>query len=156
MRTDTIRFATYAANPVYLTTEKTVLRSGLNKRVQRFAVWLGNKLGIFERDYEKTVSYDVAQLDMRRVIDEVAKHKANIEQITSRRAKYLIVGRDQMDKLRLEDMTLRHLGKYPAYMGEQYADRNGTVHNRRFYYDLEVLFVPYIDGCFVLPDLESL
>lgn len=151
MSMDTIRFATYQATPVYLEVPRRSVKKDLPNWLARAVVWIGEKCGVLERDYERTVSYQVAELDMRGAIDEMAKHAANMEMIQSNRAKYLIVGRDQMKRLDMQDWAIRNLGTRQIPFGVAYGD--GT--ERRYLYGLEIILVPYIDGCFVLPDLEK-
>ena len=116
-------------------------------------MWLGDKLGVFKKDYEQSVSYEEHRLDFNLIVQDVAKHQANLELITSQRAKYLIVGRNQMDKFRIHDYVARNLGTHqmPPF-AMQYSER-GEIKTRTFHHNLEVIFVPYIDGAFILPDI---
>lgn len=150
---NTIRFRTFENVPAYVDVTVRTLRPDLPKWSQRLFVWLGDKLGVFKKDFERSVSYEEHQLDFNLIVQDVAKHECNLEMIASQRGKYLIVGRNQMDKFRLHDFAARNLGTHltPPF-GMQYMER-GERKTRIFHHELEVIFVPYIDGAFILPDI---
>lgn len=153
MREGLIRFATYEFLPVQYQIERQEIREDLVKWHQRLAVWLAKKAGAVKHGYEQKVSYETRTFDMRGAMERMLEHRHNFEMVSSGRAKYLIVGRDQMDKLYMQDALIRHLGVHrtPPIV-KAYSDR-GAISHREMFYDLEVVYVPYIDGCFVLPDL---
>lgn len=138
-----IRFNTYEYKPAYFETPVKTVRSELT-RVQRWFVWLADRLGVFKADYERTVKYETTTLDLREIVSGVMEHQHNLMALNSGRAKYLIVGRDQYRGMMMSQEA-RNLGLFPMPIG-------GTPPS---FAGLEVVVVPYIDGAFILPDLDQ-
>lgn len=151
-----VRFATYENTPIRYSTPVRTIREKLN-RMQRLLVWLCEKFGVVKAIYEESVKYESHTMDFDIVKDSVMKHRCNLEMISGGRAKYVIVGRDQIDKMRFHDMVVRHLGTMQFRLNQQIRDPHdhpaAPPRVREYYHDLEVIFVPYIDGCFVMPDV---
>lgn len=157
MKEGLIRFATYEHKPMMTDIDRVYLRKGLDRWYHRAFVWLGTKLGIYEKGFERSVSYETVEIDMRGSISKMLEHRHNLEMVSGKRAKYLILGRDQMNKVAMQDMVIQHLGVHQVPLMVPVINHRSLPSeptHRRMMYDLEVIVVPYIDGCFVLPDLD--
>lgn len=162
---DIIRFHTY--EPMKITTEIESLKfePNLTKWYQRLFLWIGRKLGIIYYGFDKVVKYKTQQIDLSDIKKAIAENKTNLLLMSQKRAKYVIVGRKQFEELHTQSANeiyqIQHLGthRFEWYQPNPYSERyyGGMAQPPlKMSMDLQVIYVPYIDGCFVMPDFQDL
>lgn len=97
----------------------------------------------FERAMTK-----IEQFTTESLVDIILESDAVMQEIYHRRAKYVIVGREQMERLIPETDFMQHfMFEFP----HQYMTRKTYPTNA--FSGIRVVFVPWMDGLLVLPEL---
>lgn len=108
--------------------------------LQRLCCRILDKLGAWY--YQDRVQYQTVDMNLGDLVQALYTNVRDIRLLTGKQSKYLIVGRQQqMEILKWAD---------PFYVRV-----DASRFNRIEFYGLTVVCVPWIDGLFVLPDLES-
>lgn len=118
--------------------------------LQRACFWVLKKLGAFASFSEEHIQR--VDIDLDKLVEAVMRNRADVEMLYRKRAKYLVVGADKFYEL--------SVSVQPHYMTftvpHQFNARVG-YNNRpmpQMFAGLQVIVVPWIDGMFVLPELE--
>jgi hypothetical protein len=92
------------------------------------------------------------RLDLDKLVDALMRNKIDVERIYNKRAKYLVIGGDKW--LALTNDTAHNLQMFTVpYDFNARVGFNSTPTPKMFA-GLKVIVVPWVDGLFVLPELE--
>jgi hypothetical protein len=114
--------------------------------LQRWAFWLLDKLSA--RACDESITYSTVHVDGNDIIQAVMRNRADIERLYNKRAKYLVIGAEDLARL-LNEPSIRQMMRFrfPVQIGG-FDGRCGIL-------GLEVVVVPWLSGFFVMPDLEK-
>jgi len=133
-----ISFPTYTLN---IPTHYLAPKRNAPRRLRRLLLRLRNFLNTFDDNVE--APYTVVTLDTRKLMDMINDHAYDIRRRTGADPKYIIMGRD----------------KYYQLTGE-IAQRSPRIIDlttpTTSVMGMSLIVVPWIDGLFCLPDLDSL
>ena len=101
--------------------------------------------------FDEYVTYDRVLIDTDKVVDIVRRNRANVmELLGSDKAKFVVMGSHQFDE------AIHSTTSSGIHGPTQFAfDAKLDIADRWRMYGLQVIVVPWIDGCFVLPDLKT-
>jgi hypothetical protein len=130
-------------------------------------VWLQNLaykiLKKFGKPYEiEVIKYSRYTLSVPSLIKAIEQSSNNLQMLMSRRAKYLIIGEDMYYKLTQEKRREENISGYPIFgvnmiqpSSQSPFETNYDYRKREMLFGLTVVVVPWVDGLFVLPDLDK-
>lgn len=97
--------------------------------------------------YDTQVTYSTVEVDTSKIVEALMQHQSDVHMLMERRAKYLVIGVDAFAELS-NDPMIRN------YMRFDFQTKIG-YNNRYQMLGLECIVVPWIQGFFILPDLEA-
>jgi hypothetical protein len=120
--------------------------------LQKVCFWLLKLLGAhakFAQEHIKRVD-----IDLNKLVDALMRNRADVEMLYHKRAKYLVVGADKFEDLVTspEVQASYMMFEVPLHFNAR-AGYNGRPMPQMFA-GLQVVVVPWIDGMFVLPELD--
>lgn len=124
--------------------------------LQRLLIRLWKKLG--GRVRQDFVQYKYITVSLDDLVKAAMSNQANVMRIYNRESKYLIVGRTQFALIAQNYSRFDSLDSYLRFsIPFEYNARVGvdSCPQPKMFAGLEVVVVPWIDGLFVLPDLEG-
>lgn len=146
-----LRIPIIDSQPIYVDVDKFEYVKG-DIWYQRLALWLAEKVGVLKRKtIPEIASYKFAELDIKDINEAIFKQRENINMMTSGKAKYVLIGHSFIPELARASYLGSHQFSYVT-TGINRFERSYTKH----LLGLELLFLPYIEGVVVLPDLEDL
>lgn len=97
-------------------------------------------------------TYSRTEIDSRKVIDLLVEHCKNIQSLLGDHPtpKYAVMGNRQFREC-IDSARTGAPAKHPFQFHVSFPGRGGMR-----VFGLEVIVVPWIDGCFILPDLDQL
>jgi hypothetical protein len=113
--------------------------------LQRICIWVLDKLGC--QYYDIQSNFETVTIDFDDIVELVLDQRYAIEYITGKRCKYLVLGREQMVKLRVS-VSGQMLFQFP------YDYRASIRSDSMTFAGLNVVFVPWFDGILCLQELE--
>jgi len=139
--------------------------SWLKTKIFNITCWVLEKIGLkleLLLNVEKTVVYKSYRISYDDINYLIRKHSIDLEYIWHERPQYLVIGQDTFYKLYGKSAT--SFSMFPSElainMDLPYYDSEFDKVNDRFSYRTETLFwgfkvlvVPWIDGCFLLPNI---
>lgn len=113
--------------------------------LQRWLFKLLAKLGA--NSLEKSVTYKTVEIDTTRILEALFENQRNVMELYNKRARYVVIGRKDFTRFCSD----------PEYRDPLYFNFSAPIgiNNQRTILGLEVVVVPWIDGFFVLPDLNE-
>ena len=149
----------------YLTKNKFYTDGWWRKKALNVVIWILKKLKL-KTDHVYAEPYDVVmrshtihRYDLEQVI---RKHKIDMDFVWHERPRFLVVGQDVFQELTSEKLRAFHSyqEELPIYNDVPNYDRFGDFYGGQQQYRRETLFwgfkvllVPWINGCFLLPDV---
>lgn len=115
----------------------------------RSALWVLRKCHaeLWGSWHDEVPAYDVAELDTSRLMEMVSRNARNIRMLYNQEAKYIVVGYDKfLELVRVKSELMYFSTDFTAHL-------NGIDGVRVM--GLKLVVVPWVDGIFVLPDLEK-
>jgi hypothetical protein len=111
----------------------------LQKRLFKLLRWMKAD------SFDKVIKYNTRTIDTSKIVEAIRFNKYDIERLYYKKARYVIMGYDAFTAL---DGEMREFLRFeaPIRMG---------MGNRSEIMGLEIIVVPWIEGFFVLPDLEK-
>lgn len=110
------------------------------KFIQKICFYILKKLNCNYINRNEFVDYE--QIFVNDVIDIIYEYKDQLQLIFDKKAKYLILGKKQIEKLKVSQME---------YLDFKIPD---TYKNEKIYLaGLKVILIPWIDGVIVLPNI---
>jgi hypothetical protein len=118
-------------------------------RLQRLCFWFLAKIGAY--DMQAVVSYKRVDLNLDDVVRATLEHEQNIYTLTHRKGKYLVVGNKQWMELAKQAADQFVMFPFPP----NYRANIHPREHQNMFAGMKIVVVPWIDGLFVLPDLEK-
>lgn len=122
--------------------------------IQKICFWILKKLECQIKDTE--IKYTRTAINLDSLFDAVLENKVMMRMIYNREAKYLIVGNDYYEKF------MKEIAKSEndfIYFNVPYEYKSKVFYNgvreEGIFRGLKVIFVPYLEGIFCLPDLNQ-
>lgn len=97
--------------------------------------------------YDTTVEYTTVEIDQTSIIDALMRNRIDLERLYNKRARYVVMGPDDFRRFcTAPEINNMMMVNFTAPVG---------MNGKRTILGLEVVIVPWIDGFFVLPDLNE-
>ena len=128
--------------------------NGRIKFLQKICFWVLKKLDCQIKDTE--IKYTRTEINLDSLFDAVIENRVMMRMIYNREAEYLVIGKDYYEKF-IKELSKSKMEFYSFNVPYDYKARvltNG-VRQEGIFRGLKVLFVPYLDGIFCLPNLKE-
>jgi hypothetical protein len=97
--------------------------------------------------YDTAIEYTTVEIDPSNIIDALMRNRVDVERLYNKRARYVVMGpRDFQRFSSAPEINSMLMFSFSTPIG---------MNGKQTILGLEVVIVPWIDGFFVLPDLES-
>lgn len=96
---------------------------------------------------QTSVSYETVEIDTSNILNALMENQRDVEMLYNRRARYVVMGPRDLARL-CDQPEIRELMRF------NFTSLIG-INSRRTVLGLEVVVVPWVEGFFVLPDLEQ-
>lgn len=94
--------------------------------------------------YDTAIEYTTVQIDPSSIIDALMRNRVDVERLYNKRARYVVMGPGEFHRFCTGPET------------NSVMRLNIGIHGKRTMLGLEVVIVPWIEGFFVLPDLDAI
>ena len=127
---------------------------GKIKFLQKICFWVLKKLDCQIKDTE--IKYIRTEINLDDLFDAVVENRVMMRMIYNREAEYLIVGKDFYEKF-MKDVSNSVNNLISFYVPYEYRAKvqSNGVRQEGIFRGLKVVFVPYLDGIFCLPNLKD-
>lgn len=125
------------------------LESAGHTNIQRLCYWILDKIGHGTAYYDR-ITYNVIQVNFDNLVDELLKHEDMVYQFTRNRKGYLVVGRDYYHRVYSAELNYFFHINFPVDFEAKIYPRE----NRFMFKGYPIIFVPWIEGMFILPELK--
>lgn len=115
--------------------------------LQRLCYWILDRLG-HETAYQEIITYKTTQVNFDNLVDELFKHEDVVYQMTHNPKGYLIVGRDFQHRIYSEELNHFFHMNFPGGLNIQPREL------QLVFKGYPIIFVPWIEGMFILPELK--
>lgn len=114
--------------------------------LQRLLFWTLNKLKAYS--YDTKVTYTTTEIDTSKILDALMQNQCNAEMLYHKRAKYVVMGPSEFSRFSGE------MRDHAPFMQFNFDARVGFGRSMTTL-GLECVVVPWIEGFFVMPELNN-
>lgn len=100
--------------------------------------------------FVQSVTYTTTEIDTGKILDAVMRNQADAERLYFKRAKYVVMGPREFAQF----SSTSGKDLYPQFMQFSFDARLGYGQTVTVF-GLECVVVPWIEGFFVMPDLQT-
>ena len=145
----------YSFGPLLESKFKYTPRGPLSDFIQKICFWILKKLKCQIQDTR--IEYSRMEIPLDDLFNAVIENRIMMEMLYNKEAKYLVLGRDHYKKFMKCLFTKENMIRFqtPFDYKARVLSSNG-VRQEDFFQGLNIVFVPYLDGMFCLPDLGRL
>lgn len=116
--------------------------------LQRICFWILKKIGA--NHYDTKVDIKRVEINLNELTDAVLRQAAEVYERENKKPAYLIIGRKQ--EMELTRQASNHL--FMFHVPHTYRANVSSRHYENIFAGMKVVVVPWIDGIFVLPELD--
>lgn len=124
-------------------------RDAGHTNIQRLCYWILDKIGHGTAYYEK-VTYISTEINFDNLIEELCKQEGTLYQMTRNPKGYLVVGRNYQHRVYSGELNYFFHINFPSDFEASVYPRE----NRFMFKGYPIIFVPWIEGMFILPELK--